>query len=129
MNGWQRLFVMFVLVVAVAAFAIWVSQKPGDYRYVSDCSEPNRVTQAEAAAAIASNNFRENPWNVEPKCLRELEQVASGRESRKKHDVWRSDLKGGAIALTIFFAVIYCLGWALGWVWRGFFPKKAESSR
>lgn len=58
------------------------------------------------------------------KCKAELKDLESGRLEVIAGNEWIADLKNGAGILAIFFAVIYLLGWGLGWVWRGFRKPK-----
>ena len=129
MNGWQRLFVVLALLVTLPAIVFGISQKPDGSFYLYSCASPSHVTQAKAVQALASGNYREESWNEEPECLKALQRVASGAEGEERQRQWLRDLRNGAIALTIFFALVYALGWGLGWVWRGFFPKKPEAPR
>lgn len=126
MNGWQRLFCFMVVVVTAASLGLWVTLKPSDSFITYGCDSPYSATAKEARAYLASNLYSEHDYATEPRCLRALEAIASGETARKYQAAWMNDLRTGAITLAVLFAVIYMLGYGLGWVWRGFFPTRAS---
>jgi hypothetical protein len=141
LNGWQRLFVLFLALSVLAAGAVMVSAFPdrsdtGAYTvYACDLSiDAWDVTPAAAAFYLrngtipaAARGYAGDPprdGSIDPECRKQLTQIAAG--TRYRHLLWGwlvtcletvGWLAGGAY-------VVYLLGSVLGWVWRGFFPRK-----
>ena len=126
MNGWQRLFVVVSGVIILPPFLVWAFSKPQDFAPLYRCQTPTYVTIQEAKSAINSNNDVAKSYYSSGECLAELEEVASGEDLKKRHDEWWKNFFHGAIFIGVLLFLIYALGWCAGWVWRGFFPKRAE---
>ena len=130
MNGWQRLFVLLLLVVSLPLGVGWLFSKPeqDDSHYVVGCVDTMYVTPAEATRLLATGDYEQHPISSY-NCKSELQEIATGVEYRERVSEWRSNFKIGLISIVIAFAAIYAIGFGIAWVWRGFFPKKPESSR
>lgn len=123
MNGWQRLFSVFAALILLCSTALWYFAKPSDSKYLVGCDSPTYATQPEAQAALQNKAYAQTSYSSF-NCYESLDKVASGREHREDMADWREDFENGAMGILAFLAVIYALGAALGWTWRGFFPKK-----
>jgi hypothetical protein len=61
-------------------------------------------------------------------CRKALRAIADGSllaQMRREH--WMELVEASPWVLGVL-AVLYGLGWVAGWVWRGFFPKKAPAA-
>lgn len=126
MNGWKRLYVLALLVVSIPLLAMWAYSKPSpDQSFFADCEKPYSATQAEARKWLADMTYREWDYESEPRCLRSLQQIESGATFERYYNDWMTNLKVGVIAVTIIFGAILLVGIGVGWVWRGFFPKRS----
>lgn len=123
MNGWQRLFFVITAIVVLPALSVWWFSRPkaDDERYASGCYDNNinYVSPADAEAYLRTSS------NLAWPCKKSLASIASGHEAKLAVDGWRHDFEQGAVGIGIFLCVLYALGWSAGWIWRGFFPKKA----
>lgn len=137
MSGWQRLFVLLVLVCGVPLLGIWtvIYSDIDDTHYAYYCDLENDYLTADRARRYVRD--REIPASdlgayrsTDPKriqnCWGQIEAVASGDATKKEEAEARKDLYVGTGAFAVFFGLVYALGAGLGWVWRGFFPRKAN---
>ncbi|MGN6223674.1 MAG: hypothetical protein ACTHN1_08520 [Pseudoxanthomonas sp.] len=125
LNGWQRLYVVLLLVVGlplgVAGFYSMPNEHEGHY---TGCEKPSYADPAEAGRLLATGEWREWPSSREPTCMFALREIADGTKYRQAMRSWRDSVQSGIIAFVILFGAIYLFGLGIGWVWRGFFPKK-----
>jgi hypothetical protein len=124
MNGWQRLFVVLTACISMAGMALWLISKPAsDGRgYAYGCYESNI---SYVSIKDADVHLRTTP-GLAFECKKSLAEIASGKSHQKSMNSWYGDLKVGAVTVSVFLAMVYALGWAAGWIWRGFFPKKSN---
>lgn len=140
MNGWQRLFVVAVVATGLPTLAIALSDAPtraedgGESVYGCSLND-NHVTPARAREYLKSGVIPQadtylydyaNPLN-DRDCAEAMEGVLTGALFTARHDAWRDGIWAGVAAFTGFWAVVYALGAALGWVWRGFFPRSTAA--
>lgn len=122
MNGWQRIFVVLALVIALPSLGIWLLSKPSSdgNSYAYGCYESNisYVTIKDADVYL-----RTTP-GLAFECKKSLAEIASGEVQARNVEQWWKNFKFGVVGIGAFLAVVYALGWAMGWIWRGFFPKR-----
>lgn len=141
MNGWQRLFtvfaVLFVLTMSAKFYALW--PKDGAEMYVFGC-DGVVMLRPEAAktylAALTTGQGLEKalpyPWTVEnarqdignQKCITDLRAVIDGTTLSEARKGFLQELPLGIGLVLGVLAIVYFAGWVIGWVWRGFFPKR-----
>jgi len=113
LNGWQRMWVVGVLIYATAVFVLVVQHWP-TYRSVSmtnSCSEMWLGSRNNGRAAEGL------PRLSKAECEAELARVRSPAGLRAK----RIETVLGAVALWLIGGVIaYGIGWLIAWVRRGF---------
>lgn len=150
MNGWQRLFVLSaaLFIVLAAGFLTWAHPGESESFYAGECGGAGYYTVAEAIAAIAEEKTRavERPWakyssdmsrysdaeltefaeakRAISECVADLDSIASGQRLADKRARWLKDVRTAALAIGLILTATYAIGWGLGWVWRGFFPKQ-----
>lgn len=136
LNGWERLFILLsglgALALLVAAFTSYPRASPdGSYAVYTCALTESRVSPRDARVFLADGKIPGNrlySWAsadfLADSCRDDLTAIRDG----KKHI---NDVLGWAkvcgIVATAYFAFLFCaglLGRALGWVWRGFFPRK-----
>lgn len=137
MNGWQRLFVVFsVLCVGVVVSMVAVEAPSRGIQSVYTCGLlESDVTQARAKQYVKNGIPVDETYlsGVDPmpghaECFADLQRVADGTMySHRVREHWgeASELLPWLLG---FLALVYAAGWALGWVWRGFFPKKLPAA-
>ncbi|WP_457097887.1 hypothetical protein [Lysobacter sp. P5_B9] len=128
MNGWQRLYVFALILISSATFGIWRFQKPSDSFYAVGCDYPMYATEGDAKNHLGRHDYREHDFAQEPRCYESLREIAIGEAAAAAEQRWREAFRIGALTLAILFAFIYAIGFGIGWVWRGFFPKKSAAS-
>ncbi len=72
-------------------------------------------------------SYPEADMRIEGECAQELQHVANGTLLGKKRADWWGEFWSGAGWFALLSAVVYVIGMAIGWVWRGFSPKKPDS--
>ena len=128
MNGWQRLFVLISAIVIGLPAAIWVGNTPetnGSY-YIAGCRDSGPYTADDAKNTLGRTQYEQAEYSIY-NCQDELTKIATGAKEAERWNDWRKDFRNGAIGIACFLSALYALGWALGWVWRGFFPKKSSA--
>ncbi len=138
MNGWQRLFLVIVVGTCAVFAAVTVAQRPSpdDSHFIIKCRlvdsyvTPERAKKYLSEQRIPEEDFQswahDNTAEDWKECSTELKEVASGAEYREAQARWKESTQWAIAGIAIFFAVLYALGAALGWVWRGFFPRKPQ---
>lgn len=124
MNGWQRMFVVFSVIVIIIPAAVWIADKPDGAqakRWAFSCALRDQNVSPQEAKNLL---MFEHDAASGPDCTDSLKSIASGKAYRDDIARWTGSFKAGALVIGVFLAVVYALGWALGWIWRGFFPKK-----
>ncbi len=138
MNGWRRLFSLFsglfLLLAAILWYGTYPSQRSDGLETVYDCSlsenelskqDAQRFLQAGRIPAAMTYNYPEHDEVVAGDCADALEAVANGTAHDLRVGAWWSQGFEGALGIAAFLVFLYALGACLGWVWRGFRPKKS----
>jgi len=137
MNGWQRLYVLFAVIVLAGAFVIAWFERPsgGDVQPVYSCGLNDYLVAPERAARYladgrvpASDTYltTDSPNYDKKQCgadLRLVAQRAMYGHRLKAH--WNGATEVVPWLLG-FLGLVYAFGWAIGWVWRGFFPARSR---
>lgn len=132
MNGWQRLYVVAMVPLALLLLVGAVLNFPYESKvhYAFECPfEDYSFTQAQAVEIVATDGKNEplasyrrgKSW---PECMKRMKEISSGRALANDRERFWSDVFVGSAAFAVFAALVYSAGWAVGWVWRGFFPRK-----
>lgn len=124
MSGWKRLFTVFAVCVCTLSGAAWWLNKPDGLqgsRLAMGCLDAfntSYFTPAEAGIAYLTLSDKST------QCAKDLRKISSGDAYREDRSRWWSTLNEGARVVLAFLFIVYGLGWAIGWIWRGFFPKR-----
>lgn len=135
MEGWRRLFVVLCWLVGACVGLVAFSQYPDKARDddVWSCSLRDTSVSAERARQLlaighiplAENyEFPEGNLPISGECADDLQAVANGRMRTKRIAAWRADTFQAAWYAAIALAIVFAVGRALGWVWRGFRPAR-----
>jgi hypothetical protein len=140
LNGWQRLFALLFALSLLALIGVMASVKPkrsdtGTY-YVDACGlSVSRWDVSPAGALFYLKNGTipaedmgyaadGRDGSITPKCREQLAQIANGTRYRALLWNWVK-VAGESFCYLLGSAwMVYLLGTAIGWVWRGFFPRK-----
>lgn len=142
MNGWRRLFVVVALIVSVPAAALWWINKPlekDELRNLYACEfaaapesmEQLRQTDLRYKELLASGKPADRLVakympQADADCAERMSKILDGRAFAESSANWWQDFRNGLLALSVFLGSIYAIGFGLGWVWRGFRPKKPQ---
>lgn len=136
MNGWHRLFVVYAVVVAIILGLKFLSYRPGEYaigKYAASACGVFRYVSKEDAGTYLKQGFvhntdypdvDENAHKLAPKCRADLEEYVSGKSLQTARSSW---IKEWPLLVGFYLAILlltYGIGWVIGWVWRGFRPRK-----
>lgn len=129
LGGWERAFVVTCLATFAVVALDRVNALPSpaeEGRRVYRCDESlinlrEPVRPAQAAQLVYRETFANT---VSSDCLDALTQIADGRAQAEEWRQWRKRSGENVSFAVAFLACIYVAGLAVGWVWRGFFPKK-----
>lgn len=146
LNGWQRLYCVLAVIVVLPALGVWGISKPKwDGAYPAwNCYDlrPHASFTAPEAKAILDSykgqvlsdglKLRPETWpqrsddkpHLFSDCAQELTNIASGLAARESHAKWWNNFLIGALFYLVAFGVLYAFGWSVGWIWRGFFPRR-----
>lgn len=124
MNGWQRLFVVVAVIVCLPPLAIWLSDRPRENQafFVMGCVT-SYYTPKEAEIALRDHSYEQESYSSF-QCGTELTDIAQGTAHSEAVARWWDAFRIGGAFLAAGLAILYTLGAALGWVWRGFRPNK-----
>jgi len=131
MNGWQRLWIVLSVLLAIAAGYIAYIAMPNEAR-LTNVHKTLMAGYAYDMKAIA-NAKDENTKKFYRENVGTIEDVGNRSDAeRKKHELRLAELPGEQrefiISLTLVWLAIcigiYVAGWVAGWVYRGFRPKK-----
>lgn len=132
MNGWQRLWVVLSLVLAIGAGLVTDGAMPSEERLTS-IHKTLLAGYARDMKAI-SNATDEDTKRFYRETVGTLEDVGRRfNEENKNHERRLKELPGERrdfiiYAASVWLAIciaIYVAGWLMGWVYRGFRPKEA----
>lgn len=141
MTGWQRLFVVLFVIVGTLMALLFGTEYPDrtDSNFVWAC---DGLTQREVSSDRAKEYLRtgiipaadtysypSQYQRIAGECARELQHVANGTLLSSKRAEWRGQVTEAFGWFAFAAGLVYLLGMAIGWVWRGFFPKKPEAGR
>jgi hypothetical protein len=147
MNGWQRLFTLLAALTVVPTAAVLYADRPDSSEtfWAGECAGSKYYSQADANVALAKMEVfaKDAPWKRDAHlpqtatdeelaeiiraveaCKSDLESIASGQELTRSVARWNTRAKAAAVFVSALLLGLYAVGWGLGWVWRGFFPKK-----
>lgn len=136
MNGWHRLFVLAVVTTGLGFGALHLVDRPNAEAYAAGCNliswriAPERAKEWLRAGAIPVSERRSYQTSdplEDSVCRSEIEAIASGERYRQDSDRWLNYLRFKVIAFAVFWTIVYVVGRSLGWVWRGFFPKRQSA--
>lgn len=128
LNGWQRMYVVVAMLVGIPSAAIGFYSMPNEREdFYTSCDTPSYATAEEASRLLTNGKWREWTSSTEPTCMLTLQKIADGTTYRQSMKAWRDGWRVGLISFVIFFGAIYLLGLGVGWIWRGFFPKKTPA--
>lgn len=132
MNGWQRLFIFICGLVLVPVLVVSFYSKPKqpfsswEIKYSCDSTEFSDITYGNVdyflAKALEIHN-ENSYWNLQ-KCLTELHAFKDGVKEKEAWARWWSDSYDSIFYSLVFLFIVYAIGRSIGWVWRGFRPKK-----
>lgn len=125
MNGWQRLFALLAVIIILPAIALAAVGFPraNTRSFADGCAEYQSYTIQQAQAVLATKSYAQSEYSS-TRCEDSLAKIASGNALSEERGRWWDTVQTGAFSIAAFLGVIYALGLAIGWVWRGFFPKK-----
>ena len=136
MNGWQRLFVLFSVIVYLFAGVVALLNLPtepsdGEWGVYSCGLNEWRVDATRATFLLSSvDNLakakRHPGEKPSAECYVELEQISLGQKLNAEVSDHLVAMAWGALGIGVLLASVYAFGAALGWVWRGFFPRKPQ---
>lgn len=139
MNGWQRLYVVLAGLCALGIGALYASSYPdtsaGSVVWACDGLVERDVTPHRAREYLRVGlvpesdrfSYPQGDLRIEGDCANELQHVANGTLLESKRAEWWGEARKGAGWFLATASIVYLMGMALGWVWRGFFPKKPVS--
>lgn len=136
LNGWERLFILLSGLGGLALLIMAVAYYPrvpadGAYEVYTCALTDSRITPRDARVFLAESKIPEerlyswaSPDFLTDSCRNDLAEIRDG--NRHWHDFvsWAKVSVATAAAYLAFLFCVGLLGRALGWVWRGFFPRK-----
>lgn len=134
MNGWQRLFCVFSVACGLLFIVLHRGSYPtptppdGTVSVYACALMDTKVDRARAEKYLQDKSIpSEDRYSTDAPdadCTVALMDVALGNSRGKLVSVWFKELWADFGVLGISLGGLYALGMALGWIWRGFFPKK-----
>lgn len=133
MNGWQRMWVVACLLMAVFAAMDAHENLPTAERVTSMHTMRVGWLKDELKSVIEMGQLKLGPWNnfgkanvedVKAKMAAEDEnyrnELANLPKERRESITW-------AVNIWLCFSIgLYVAGWLIGWIYRGFRPKKSS---
>ncbi|HEX4852753.1 hypothetical protein [Arenimonas sp.] len=134
------MFVVLCGIVAVPALIAFIALFPREQEIwgVYGCSLQDTAMTKARAIDYQKNGIPEAdfyPWALEDgsvdrfqDCTAEIRAIADGSILDKKVSQHWRDASWVGLVLAALLVTLYALGWSVGWIWRGFFPKRSGAA-
>jgi len=133
MNGWQRLWVVVCILVAIPLMTMGELLIPSKetiiHKFEKDLTTERNILSSIKEARLKHDTFIEDFISATPQ---ETEARILDLETRYKNELdslWFDKFKIRGIIVAIWLAIcigLYSVGLVIGWIYRGFRPKKAQ---
>jgi len=126
MNGWARLYIVIAAATIglSTAYVFGTEPDPEAAVYVPGCDGFTYYTPSQARAALKLADWKQDGYQT-ASCKESLESIGNGAAYQAEFSRWRDTSRQVVIGSTVFLLSLFAVGAAIGWVWRGFFPRKS----